>query len=952
MKKLIDWVDDRTGIRKVIHEALYENIPSGARLRYVTGSMLVFAFATQMITGIVLWMAYSPSSQTAWESVYFIQYEMSGGWFLRGIHHFMAQAMIVLLGMHLLQVIIDKAYKGPREVNFWLGLILMQLVLGLALTGYLLPWDQKGYWATNVATNLMALVPFGVGEKLQQLVIGGTDYNHHTLTRFFGMHAGVLPILLIVFLGLHIAVFRRHGITAKITPGRADQYFFPYQVLLDGIGCLVLVIVVVALVMRNHGAELGAPADPSEPYGAARPEWYFLFLFQFLKLFHGSWEIVGAIIIPGAVVTFMFFMPFVGKIKGGHAFNVGFIFVLLAGAGALTYLALTEDSQNAVFQADKHEAHENAERIVELVQRRKLTETGELSEPLMIPRQGAVYLLRNDPLTEGPKLFGLHCASCHSYVDPEGKDQLQFKLYQEPVVANPTAKHAEDKEVKRDGSKKVVYQPLGLTGSNLYGFASREWIRGLLDPEKIDYVQIAEPEPSKDPLLAKKGEHPSNHRKRIIAPYFGNTAHRDGRMAEWVKNHWLNDMESEEKSSENLSQQEIAEQKKKKAAAEEKKAKAEENIEAIVVALSAQAQLPSQQHLDDADVAKIAKGVELIKTTCATHCHQFGDAGQLGLGPDLTGYGSYEWMMGMLCNASHERFYRNENDRMPAFAEDPHNPKDHQVSIRELSLIVDWMRGQYYGKDDNIPRLPHSEEEARQTAMASIPSGDQPASRIIGRPVPSDAQLIQEKAEQLFTRNCSACHSHADEDGVGIVANQPKAPNLFQFGSRRWLTGFLDPERIKSIHYFGNTIHQEGEMVGVVEEFEELDEEQQELLNGVIVALSAQAQLPIQKMEDDAAREDGSLEKANEAFGKSIESYACSDCHVFPEYADGDDGPNLIGWGSRDWLKKMISDPEHFYGKSNDKMPKFRADESTGKKSLLSEDELELLIGLIRGELE
>ena len=99
---------------------------------------------------------------------------MLGGWLLRGIHHFTAQAMVVLLVLHLMQVVIDGAYRAPREINFWLGLILMQIVLGLSLTGYLLPWDQKGFWATRVATNLMGLVPF-VGEQLQQLVVGGAD---------------------------------------------------------------------------------------------------------------------------------------------------------------------------------------------------------------------------------------------------------------------------------------------------------------------------------------------------------------------------------------------------------------------------------------------------------------------------------------------------------------------------------------------------------------------------------------------------------------------------------------------------------------------------------------------------------------------------------------------------------------------------------------------------------
>src|SRR5687767_15402640 len=131
MKRFIDWLDNRTGGKSIAHDALYENIPGGSRWRYVWGSTLSFALVIQFITGIFLWMAYSPSSQTAWESVYYIQYEMTGGWLLRGIHHYTAQLMNILLVLHLMQVIIDGAYRAPREVNFWFGLILLQLVLGL-----------------------------------------------------------------------------------------------------------------------------------------------------------------------------------------------------------------------------------------------------------------------------------------------------------------------------------------------------------------------------------------------------------------------------------------------------------------------------------------------------------------------------------------------------------------------------------------------------------------------------------------------------------------------------------------------------------------------------------------------------------------------------------------------------------------------------------------------------
>src|SRR5580698_7655112 len=197
--KLLDWLDDRTGYRDLVHEALYERIPGGSRWRYVWGSTLVFTFFVQVVTGIFLWMAYSPSAHTAWESVFQIQYQMQGGWLLRGLHHFTAQAMVVLLVLHLMQVVIDGAYRAPREMNFWIGLVLMLIVLGLSLTGYLLPWDQKGYWATRVATNLLGLV----GNRLPELVVGGPDYGHHTLTRFFAFHAGVLPILLVMFLVIH-----------------------------------------------------------------------------------------------------------------------------------------------------------------------------------------------------------------------------------------------------------------------------------------------------------------------------------------------------------------------------------------------------------------------------------------------------------------------------------------------------------------------------------------------------------------------------------------------------------------------------------------------------------------------------------------------------------------------------------------------------------------------------
>ena len=218
----LDWLDQRTGYRALVHDTLFENVPGGARWRYVWGSTLVFFFSVQVITGLFLWMSYSPSTQTAWESVYDIQHQMWGGWFLRGLHHFVAQAMTILLVLHVLQVVVDGAYKAPREANLWTGVLLLVLVLALSLTGYLLPWDQNGFWATAVSTNIIGIMP-GAGDALQTVLVGGSSYGHQTLTRFFALHAGVIPGGIMLFIVGHVYLFRRHGVTPKEPRTRPDR---------------------------------------------------------------------------------------------------------------------------------------------------------------------------------------------------------------------------------------------------------------------------------------------------------------------------------------------------------------------------------------------------------------------------------------------------------------------------------------------------------------------------------------------------------------------------------------------------------------------------------------------------------------------------------------------------------------------------------------------------------
>ena len=659
--RFADFLDDRTGYRAVVHEALYERVPGGARWRYVWGSTLVFAFMTQVITGLFLWASYSASAQTAWESVHYIQHEMAGGWLLRGIHHFMAQAMVVLLALHLLQVVIDGAYRAPREVNFWLGLVLMLLVLGMALTGYLLPWDQKGYWATRVATNLAGLVPL-VGPSLQQLVVGGPDYGHHTLTRFFALHAGFLPATLVLMLVVHLALFRKHGLHAKRPITRPDAMFWPDQVLKDAVAMLAVMAVVLGVILvpairtmaaggavdwGHVGAELGAPADPSQPYAAARPEWYFLFLFQFLKVFEGwgaTGEFLGAIVVPGLIMGVMFLMPIIGNWRLGHRFNVAFTLALLAGVGLLTGLALNEDyaalwvNRAALADAEKLLAETggdeakiaaalggDAAKVAAMKKRLKKLERVRNSEaflaavrqaqadaaraselalrPERIPPAGALELVRHDPATQGPRLFAQHCASCHAHVDPSAPEAAA-------ILAKASA-------------------------PNLHGFGTAAWMAGLLDPERV-----AGPE------------------------YFGHTAHKDGDMVSFVQNDLT--------AADTWSKDEIA---------------------AVIAAMAAESGLGVAGTA--ADVVEKGRGLVADGDRCGS-CHRFRDNGtDLGTACDLTGWGTREWLVGIIADPAHERFYGESNDRMPSFgkAADGGAP---QLTTEQIGMLADWLRGEWY----------------------------------------------------------------------------------------------------------------------------------------------------------------------------------------------------------------------------------------------------------------
>jgi quinol-cytochrome oxidoreductase complex cytochrome b subunit len=213
LAKLNNWLDERTGWRTVYAEVFARKIPK-VNWFYTLGSATLFVAINQMVTGILLSIYYVPSPDHAYDTVMFITYELPAGWFIRGLHHYGASAMVVLAVLHMVRVIIFGAYKFPREVTWITGVLLLLITIGFGFTGYLLPWDQKAFWATIVGTKIAGTPPL-IGDFLLRVIRGGPELSEVTLARFFGVHVWVLPASLLLLLGIHLYLVIRNGISAQ-----------------------------------------------------------------------------------------------------------------------------------------------------------------------------------------------------------------------------------------------------------------------------------------------------------------------------------------------------------------------------------------------------------------------------------------------------------------------------------------------------------------------------------------------------------------------------------------------------------------------------------------------------------------------------------------------------------------------------------------------------------------
>ncbi|MBZ5578020.1 MAG: cytochrome b N-terminal domain-containing protein [Acidobacteriia bacterium] len=333
-KRINQWLDHRTGIHTAARKFLYEDIPASSGWHQVFGSVALFLFLVQAFTGAMLAFNYAPTPGDAYNSLRYILTEVTAGRLMRGLHHWGASMMIVVVVLHMVQVFLFGAYKKPREATWMIGVVLLLLTLAYGLTGYLLPWDNRAYWGTVVATNIAAQAPV-LGPYLTQLLGGQGSIGVVTFARFFGLHVLLLPPATALLIGVHVYLVRKHG----VAPAPGDELvpkkkFYPEQVFKDTLAIFIAfaILFTMAVVVRVPLEQL---ADPTDTAYIPRPEWYFLFLFQTLKLFTGPLELVGSMVLPGLAVLTLILVPFIdrGQMVKVTRRTFAFAFVALAVIG-------------------------------------------------------------------------------------------------------------------------------------------------------------------------------------------------------------------------------------------------------------------------------------------------------------------------------------------------------------------------------------------------------------------------------------------------------------------------------------------------------------------------------------------------------------------------------------------------------------------------------------------
>jgi ubiquinol-cytochrome c reductase cytochrome b subunit len=395
LRKVGDWLDERTGWRSSWSRWLDHPAVGGAGWASALGGAVATCLGVLGLTGLVLMTAYAPSPQTAWASVHYVQFVQDRGWIVRGLHYWAAQALFVLAAVHVLYAAFAASHRKPREIGWWLTLAVLGLAIGEGITGGLLPWDQRGWWARVVEGNIVGLAPL-VGGWIQQMMSGGPELGAIGLARAYALHVMVLP------LAIALAVWGRRrlaGVPGSATSAGGDAAQHARQ-LRRAAGLAVLVVFgLFALTGWTRGGPLDAPADPLSDY-PARPEWFLYSMFQLRKLFHGAAEFWGTSLVPGAAAGYLLLLPWIDQPPRRRALALAPVVAIFGGAVALGVVAWRHDLRDAQYVKARAKADARAVAVAELAMNG-------------IPPAGALAMVRQDPELHGRDVFERHCASCH-----------------------------------------------------------------------------------------------------------------------------------------------------------------------------------------------------------------------------------------------------------------------------------------------------------------------------------------------------------------------------------------------------------------------------------------------------------------------------------------------------------------------------------------------------------
>lgn len=329
LKQLWLWLDDRSGISDLIKPLTTHMVPPGSKWNYVWGSATLFSLIIQVITGIALGFLYQPSANVAFESLQYIENVAFLGSFIRGLHNWGASAMIFLMGMHMIRVYLNAAYKYPREMSWITGVVLMGITIVMAFTGQLLRWDNNGVWSAVVAAEQMGRIPL-IGESLAYFLLGGNTIGGETLSRFFAMHVFLFPALMFLMVVFHLYLVFKNGISEPPKVGRVvdpktyrkwyeDMLlkkgvpFFPDAIWRDAVFSALVLIIIVCLAWFVGAPELTSRPDLTNVNANPKPDWYFTWIFALFALMPRQIESYVMFLGPLIGIVFLFSIPFLSN---------------------------------------------------------------------------------------------------------------------------------------------------------------------------------------------------------------------------------------------------------------------------------------------------------------------------------------------------------------------------------------------------------------------------------------------------------------------------------------------------------------------------------------------------------------------------------------------------------------------------------------------------------------